>query len=132
MKITALTGIAGAVLSELKMGKPRTLEMQSANNVVAIASLEPGPSTHLFLTSVDLEDLSPGDMGIIVQVLSVNIAMKRMIDVIHPVYYEERERLSARVQVRYCGTSMVKAVSAGSLCRPTEVDIVMAPHYRAI
>ncbi|EJG07707.1 MAG: DUF473 domain-containing protein [Methanofollis liminatans] len=132
MKITALTGISSTVIGELKMGKPRTIELQSANNVVAVASLEPGPDTHLFLTSVDLEDISPGDMGIIVKVLSVNITMKRMIDIIHPVYYEERERLSARVQVRYCGNSMVKSVSAGSLCHPTEVDVVMAAHYRAV
>jgi hypothetical protein len=132
MKITALTGIAGTVISELKMGKPRTIELQSANNVIAVASLEPGPDTHLFLTSVDLEDISPGDMGIIVKVLSVNITMKRMIDIIHPVYCEERERLSARIQVRYCGNSMVKSVSVGSLCHPTEVDVVMAVHYRAV
>jgi len=132
MKLTALTGIGGAVISELKMGKPRTIELQSANNVIAIASLEAGPDIHLFLTSVDLEDLSPGDMGIIVKVLSVNINMKRMIDIIHPVYYEERERLSARIQVRYCGNSMVKAVSTGSLCHPTEVDVVMAAHYHAV
>ncbi|TAJ44855.1 DUF473 domain-containing protein [Methanofollis fontis] len=132
MKITALTGIAGAVINEIKMGKPRTIELQSANNVISVASLEPGPDTHLFLTSVDLEDISPGDVGIIVRVLSVNINMKRVIDYIHPVYYEERERLSARIQVRYCGTSMVKGVEIGSICHPVEVDVVKASHYRAV
>ena len=133
MKMTALTGIAGGIISELKQGKPRTLELQSANNVISIASLEPGPDNHLFLTSVDLEDLSAGDVGIIVQVLQVNITMKRMLDYIHPAaYYEERERLSARVQVRYCGTSMVKAVSVGTICHPVEVEVVKAAHYRAV
>ncbi|WP_067049322.1 MULTISPECIES: DUF473 domain-containing protein [Methanofollis] len=132
MKMTALTGIAGGVISELKQGKPRTIELQSTNNVVSVAALEPGPDTHLFLTSVDLEDLSAGDVGIIVRVLSVNINMKRVIDYIHPVYYEERERLSARVQVSYCGNSMAKSVEIGSICHPVVVEAVKAAHYHAI
>jgi hypothetical protein len=132
MRLTALTGIAGEVISELKQGKPRTIELQSTNNVISVAALEPGPDTHLFLTSVDLEDLSAGDVGIIVRVLSVNINMKRIIDYIHPVYYEERERLSARVQVSYCGNSMVKEVEIGSICHPVVVEAVKAAHYHAI
>src|SRR5690606_21961640 len=107
-------------------------ELQSTNNVISVAALEPGPDAHLFLTSVDLEDLSPGDVGIIVRVLSVNINMKRIIDYIHPVYYEERERLSARVQVSYCGNSMAKSVEIGSICHPVVVEAVKAAHYRAI
>ncbi|QSZ66778.1 DUF473 domain-containing protein [Methanofollis aquaemaris] len=132
MKMTALTGISGAVLNELKMGKPRTLELQSAHNVISIASLEAGPDTYLFLTNVDLEDLSPGDVGIIVRVLSVSVSMKRVVDYIHPVYYEERERLTARTQLRYCANSMVKTVRTGTICEPVTVEVVKAAHYRAI
>ena len=95
MKCAALTGISASVISELKKGKARTLELQSAHNIITLTSIDPGDC--VFLTPVDLDDLTTGDPGIIVDIVSITINMKRMVEAIAPYFYEERERMSARI-----------------------------------
>jgi hypothetical protein len=124
MKCPALTGISSEVIKELRMGKPRTLELQSAHNIVTIAGIEPGPRTHIFLTSIGPADLSPGDKGICAEIISTSISMKRMVEYAQGGYYEERERMSARIQIQYCGLSVVKEVFNEGLTLPTEVDVL--------
>ena len=58
MEVPALTSLSPEILQELKRGLPRTLEVQSAHNVITIAKV--GPGDHVFMTSVDPDDLSPG------------------------------------------------------------------------
>jgi uncharacterized protein len=124
MRCPALTGISSEVIRELKAGKPRTLELQSTHNIVTIAGIEPGPKTHIFLTSVGLADLSPGDKGICADILTTSISMKRMVEYTPGVYYEERERMSARIQIKYCAMSVVKEVFNEGLTLPTEVEVL--------
>ena len=132
MRCAALTGIAPEVIRDLKAGRPRTIELQSTHNIVTLATVEPGPDTHIFLTPVDIEDLGPGDAGICVSVLSSSIAMKRLVEFSHAGgYYEERERMSARVQVRYCSSSVIKEVFHESLMQPTEVEVLKSSCYHA-
>ncbi len=125
MEVPALTSIAPEILRELKRGLPRTLEVQSAHNVVSIAGIEPG--TQLFMTSVDPDDLSPGDRGILVDVLTIGVSMKRIVEFSYASYYEERERTAVRLQVRYCAESTVKMVVANDTLQPTVVDAVRMP-----
>ncbi|NLX49180.1 MAG: DUF473 family protein [Methanospirillum sp.] len=125
MEIPALTSLSPEILRELKRGLPRTLEVQSAHNVITIANIEPGD--HVFMTSVDSEDLYPGDRGILVDVLSIAVSMKRLIEFSSGTHYEERERTSVRVQVRYCADSTVKSVVDRAIFGPTRVDVVRAP-----
>jgi uncharacterized protein len=131
MKCAALTGISPEVIKDLKAGRPRTIELQSAHNIVTIANVEPGPETHIFMTSVDVGDLSAGDAGICVYLLSTNLTMKRIVEYSRGMYYEERERMSARVQVRYCAASVVKEVFHESLTQPTEVEVLKSSCYHA-
>ncbi|MDD1713655.1 MAG: DUF473 domain-containing protein [Methanoregulaceae archaeon] len=130
MNCHALTGISQEVIHELQKGKPRTLELQSTHNVVTLAGLEPGSA--VFMTSVDLEDISPGDTGIIVELISVNITMKRMVEFTQGLHYEERERMSARIKVKCIGSSTVKTVSHESMIRPISVDVVKSACYHAL
>jgi uncharacterized protein len=130
MNCHALTGISSEVIRELQKGKPRTLELQSTHNVVTLAGLEPGSA--VFMTSVDLEDISPGDTGIIVELISVNITMKRMVEFTQGLHYEERERMSARIKVKCIGSSTVKTVSLESMIRPVSVDVVKSACYHAL
>jgi hypothetical protein len=130
MNCYALTGISPEVIRELQRGKPRTLELQSTHNVITLASLEPGAS--IFMTSVDLEDLTSGDSGIIVELISVSIMMKRMVEFTQGLHYEERERMSARIKVRCIGSSTVKNVSLESMIRPISVDVVKSACYHAL
>ena len=131
MRCPALTGISPDIIRDLKAGRPRTIELQSTHNIVTVAGVEPGPESHIFMTSIDLADLSPGDSGICAYVLSTSIAMKRIVEFSHGVHYEERERMAARVQVKYCGTSVVKEVFNEGICSPTEVEVLKSSCFHA-
>lgn len=131
MHCPALTSISPDIIKELKSGRPRTLELQSTHNIITVANIIPGPDTHLFMTSIDMEDLAPGDTGICVNVLAVNITMKRMVEYMHGLHYEERERTSARVQVKYCASSVIKTVYHEGLIQPTSVDVLKSSCYHA-
>ena len=131
MRCAALTGISPEIIKELKGGKPRTIELQSTHNIVTIEKVEPGPETHIFMTSIDLADLGPGDAGICVYVLATSISMKRIVEFNHGSFFEERERMSARVQVKFCATSVIKEVFHEGLCLPTEVEVLKSSCYHA-
>ncbi|MFA7303296.1 MAG: DUF473 domain-containing protein [Methanoregula sp.] len=131
MKCAALTGISPELIRDLKAGKLRTIELQSTHNIVTVARVEPSPDAHLFMTSIDLEDLSPGDTGICVFLLASSISMKRMAEFSYGMYYEERERMSARIQVKYCASSVVKEVFHEALCSPTFVEVLKSSCYHA-
>jgi len=129
MSFAALTGISPAIIAELRQGRPRTVELTSAHNVITLTGVKAGD--HVFLTSTDCADLGPGDMGIMVLVNSVAISMKRVIEFTNPMYFEERERTAARIQVRFCGTSSVKQVESRGMGRPVKVDIVKTTCFHA-
>ena len=131
MKCAALTGISPDVIKEIRAGRPRTIELQSTHNIVTIAAIEPGPDTHMFMTSVDLADLGSGDAGICVYVLSTSITMKRIVEFAHGSFFEERERMSARVQVKFCAVSTVREVFHEGICKPTEVEVLKSSCYHA-
>lgn len=129
MKIAALTGISPSVIAELKKGKPRTLELQSAHNIITLTDVLPGD--HVFMTHIDLDDVCSGDPGIIIEVLSIKINMKRMIEHINPYYYEEKERMSARIQVKYIDNNIVKGLDGRNWAKPTIVDILPSAVFHA-
>ena len=131
MRCAALTGISPEVIKDLRVGKPRTIELQSTHNIVSIARVKPGPDSHIFMTSVDLEDLDPGDQGICVIVLAISVSMKRIVEFSHGSYFEERERMSARIQVKYCASSVVKQVFHEEMCGPTTVEVLKSSCYHA-
>ncbi len=130
MMVAALTGISQQVIADLKLGRPRTIELQSAHNIITLAEVQPGDP--IFLTSVAPEDLSTGDSGIILEVQMVSISMKRMIEYSHASFFEERERTSARIQLRYCGTSIVKEVNEVGCCKAAHVDVVKCTCFHAV
>lgn len=127
--INALTGISPAVIAELKKSKPRTLELQSAHNIITLTEVLPGD--HIFLTDIDLDDLCLGDQGIIVEVLGITINMKRMIEFTNPYFCEERERLSARIKVKYIDKTFAKCVEGREWVKPTLVEIVRSSVFHA-
>jgi hypothetical protein len=131
MKCAALTGISPEIIKDLRRGKPRTLELQSTHNIVSIAGVVPGPDTHIFMTATDPDDLTPGDSGICVDVLATSISMKRMVEYSPGTYFEERERMSARIQVKYCASSVVKQVFHEGICGPTHVEVLKSSCYHA-
>src|SRR4030042_7154529 len=131
MTCDALTGISPEIIKDLRRGKPRTIELQSMHNIVSIAGVKPDPESHIFMTSIDLEDLDPGDQGICVIVLAVSVSMKRMVEFSYGLHYEERERMSARIQVKYCASSVVKQVFREGVFGPTTVEVLKSSCYHA-
>ena len=120
MKHAALTGISPAVIAELKNGKARTLELTSAHNIITLTEAAPGEC--IFVTSVNEEDLSPGDPGIMVDLLALNIGMRR-IEVANSFFYEERERMAARIKVQFRGITLTRDVEGRKWGDPTKVEI---------
>jgi len=131
VRCPALTGISPEVIKDIKSGRPRTIELQSAHNIVTVAEIEPGPEAHIFLTSVDLADLGSGDSGICASVLSTSISMKRIVEFSHGSYFEERERMSARVQLKFCASSAIKEVFNEGPTHPTYVEVVKTSCFHA-
>jgi Uncharacterized conserved protein len=131
MKCAALTSISPEIIRDLRSGRPRTIELQSTHNIVTLAGVEPGAEVHIFMTSIDSEDLSPGDSGICVYLISSTISMKRIVEYSQGNYYEERERMSARIQVKYCASSVVKDVFHEGICSPTQVEVLKSSCYHA-
>lgn len=128
MKYAALTGISPSVIAELKCGKARTLELNSAHNIITLTETTPGEC--IFITSVNEEDLSPGDPGIMVDLLALNISMRR-IEVANPLFYEERERMSARIKVQFRGITLARDVEGRKWGDPTKVEVIRSACYRA-
>ncbi|MDD1678625.1 MAG: DUF473 domain-containing protein [Methanomicrobiales archaeon] len=130
MIYAALTGINPSLIAEIKMGRPRTLELTSAHNIITLS--EVNPDSLIFMTSTDMEDLAPGDGGILVHVIGLSISMKRVVEYANPLFYEERERTSARVQIRYMCSSTIKSVESRGTGQATFVDAVKAQQYCAL
>lgn len=128
MKHAALTGISPAVIAELKNGKARTLELTSAHNIITLTEAAPGEC--IFMTSVNEEDLAPGDPGIMVDLLTLTIGMRR-IEVANSFFYEERERMSARIKVQFRGITLTRDVEGRKWGDPTKVEIARSVCYRA-
>jgi uncharacterized protein len=129
MECTALTGISPDVIKDLRLGKARTLELHSTHNVIALNGVEPG--TPIFLTSINREDLSIGDQGIVADIIGITITMKRLIEYSPGVVYEERERLSARVKIKFCCNSSVRTLMQDTMFSPVLVDVVKCCTYHA-
>jgi hypothetical protein len=58
--------------------------------------------------------------------------MKRIMEYAPGAYYEERERVSARVQVKYCASSVVKDVYFEGTCKPVTVEVLKSACYHAV
>lgn len=122
MQVIGITGIIPEIITELKRGNPRTLEFVSAQNVVSTSSVRVGDT--VFISSVPQEDLSIGDNGILATVLASTVAMQRVSSGISGVYYEERERLSIRLQLKYVSCARVRSIKQRGCCSALCVDVL--------
>jgi hypothetical protein len=130
MECITLSGISPQVIEELRKGVPRTVELTSAHNVIALSTVTPG--SRIFMTSIACEDISIGDSGIVVEVLSLSIAMTHMVEVSHGLHVMERERMAARCKVKYISNSTIKAtISPCRLTEPRKVDVVRPVGFHA-
>jgi len=128
MECITLTGISKAIIDELKRGTPRTVELTSANNIISLASA--AIDTDIFLTSIDCEDITAGDSGIIVHLISSTIFMKHTVEM-HGSHICERERLTARMKVKFVSTAKIRTAPACVFTKAAIADIIRPTGYVA-
>jgi len=129
MQIVGIAGIAPEIIAELKKGRARTVEFINAQNVISAAAVSVGDP--VFISTVPHEDLSSGDAGVIATVTAASVTMQRMSSTVPGIYYEERERLSVRLQMKFACVSHIRKVVERGYCRVLTVEVVECSCPRA-
>jgi hypothetical protein len=129
MECIALTGISKETIAELKKGVPRTLELTSAHNIISLASAQ--ADMDIFLTSIECEDITAGDSGILAHLISITISMKHIVTA-GQSHICEREHATARIKVKFISNAKVRtAPSTCVLAQRTVADIIRPTGYLA-
>lgn len=128
MKLPALTGISNESIQDLLKHHIRTFEIRSAHNLVIFSEI--GLGDNLFITDAVPPDVIPGLCGHIVQVRGVDVHMNRM-TLSTPLDHEERETMSARVQLLVHAIGKVRDVYQVEPYKPIYVDAIEIKHCDA-
>ena len=128
MKLATLTGLSHESIQDLLKHQIRTFEIRSAHNLVIFSLVKPGD--YVFVTDAVPPDVVPGLCGHIVQVRGVDVHMNRM-TLSTPLNYEERETMSARVQLMVHAIGKVKDVFPVEPYKPIYVDALEIKHCDA-
>ncbi|AKB13490.1 MAG: DUF473 domain-containing protein [Methanosarcina thermophila] len=128
MEYIALTGIADSLIEVLKRHHLRTLEIRSPQNFVGVLGLNAGDS--VLLTSTSLQDLTDGTQGLIAKVLQKQVSVHSVVSS-NELYIEEREAMSARIQLECKCVARIKNVISNELGKPVRVDAREISCYEA-
>jgi uncharacterized protein len=128
MEYIALTGIADSLIEVLKKHNLRTLEIRSPQNFVGVLGLNAGDS--VLLTSTSLQDLTDGTQGLIAKVVQKQISVHSAVSS-NELYIEEREAMSARIQLECRCMARVRNVISNELGKPVKVDAREISCYEA-
>lgn len=121
MQMVGIAGIAPEVIAELKKERERTIEFINAQNVISVAAVSVGDP--VFVSTVPHEDLSSGEAGIVATVTAASVTMQRMSSAVPGIDYEERERLSVRLQMKFACTSHIRKIVERGYCRVLIVEV---------
>jgi hypothetical protein len=128
MEYIALTGIADSLIEVLKKYHLRTLEIRSPQNFVGVLGLNAGDS--VLLTSTSLQDLTDGTPGLIAKVVQKQVSVHSIVSSTD-LYNEEREAMSARIQLECRCMARIKNVISNELGKPVRVDAREISCYEA-
>lgn len=128
MEYTTLTGIADSVIEILKTHELRTLEIRNPQNFFGVLGLNAGDS--VLLTSTSLQDLTDGTQGLIARVVQKQVSVHSFVSS-NELYLEERETLSARIQLECRCMARVRNVVSNELGKPVKVDAREISCYEA-
>ncbi len=128
MEYIALTGIADSLIEILKKHHLRTLEIRSPQNFVGVLGLNAGDS--VLLTSTSLQDLTDGTPGLVAKVVQKQVSVHSIVSS-NELYVEEREAMSARIQLKCSCMARVKSVISNELGKPVRVDVREISCYEA-
>jgi uncharacterized protein len=128
MEYIALTGIADYVIEILKKHHLRTLEIRNPQNFVGVLGLNAGDN--VLLTSTSLQDIKDGTPGLIATVRLKQISVHSTLSS-NDLYFEEREAMSARIQLECRSMARVKSVVSNELGKPIRVNAREISCYEA-
>jgi uncharacterized protein len=128
MEYIALTGIADSLIEVLKKHHLRTLEIRSPQNFVGVLGLNVGDN--VLLTSTSLQDLMDGTQGLIAKIVQKQISVHSIVSS-NDFYVEERESVSARIQLQCRCMTRVRNVISSELGKPIRVDAREISCYEA-
>jgi hypothetical protein len=128
MEYIALTGIADSLIEVLKKHHLRTLEIRSPQNFVGVLGLNAGDN--VLLTTTSLQDLTDGTQGLIAKVVQKQISVHSIVSS-NDFYIEEREAMSARIQLECRCMARVRSVISSELGKPIRVDAREISCYEA-
>ena len=128
MEYIALTGIADSVIEILKKHNLRTLEVRNPQNFLGVIGLNAGDN--VLLTSTTLQDIKDGTPGLIAKVVQMQISAHSILSS-NGLYTEERESISARIQLECRSVARVKSVISNEMGKPVIVDAREISCYEA-
>ena len=128
MEYIALTGIADSVIEILKKHNLRTLEVRNPQNFLGVLGLN--AEDNVLLTSTTLQDIKDGTPGLIAKVVQMQISAHSILSS-NGLYTEERESISARIQLECRSIAMVKSVISNELGKSVIVDAREISCYEA-
>ncbi|WP_440946686.1 DUF473 domain-containing protein [Methanosarcina sp. T3] len=128
MEYIALTGIADSVIEILKKHELRTLEIRNPQNFFGVLGLNAGDN--VLLTSTSLQDLTDGTSGLIAKVIQKQVSVHSFVSS-NDLYIEERESLSARIQLECRHMARVKNVISNEIGKAVRVDAREISCYEA-
>lgn len=107
MNIKVLSGIANPVLDELLEQGSRTIEIRSANNVLALKDVSTG--NYLLLSNKKFHDIDKGTKGLIAKVERIKKSMHHISYKTESIY-EERETSIVRTKIKLAGKGIIKKI----------------------
>lgn len=128
MEYIALTGIADSVIEILKKHDLRTLELRNPQNFLGVLELNAGDT--VLLTSASLQDLTDGTSALIAKIVQMQVSIHSIVSS-NDLYSEEREAMSARIQLECRCMARVKSVVSKELGKPVRVDAREISCYEA-
>src|SRR5690606_8861697 len=106
----------------------RTLEIRNPQNFIGVLGLNAGDS--VLLTSTSLQDLTEGTSGLVAKVVQKQISVHSIVSSSN-LYIEERETMSARIQLECKCMARVRNVISNELGKPVRVDAREISCYEA-
>lgn len=115
-----IVGVDWLALEDLLKHGTKTFELVSCDNVSAAKKLK--PKDHVFVTSMGKQDLKKGLEGVMAEVRKADIAYRRTF-ISGLSGFEEKELLTARIQLNYMDHARVKKISDLGLGDGVEVEV---------
>ncbi len=124
-----LSGMRHKVVEDLTRDHVKTMHITSPHNFFTIMRLNVGDM--VFLTEESPEDIKIKTQGIVAKVRSKQVSMQRFY-LVDEGSSEERETLSARLQLEKKFVAVVKVVERGDLGTPMVVEAERILSYHAL